>query len=241
MRSTWPTTAIGRTFSWNAAERVRSEPRLGANNIPHMFQLGYVYEFPFGNGKKWATSGVSKAVLGGWQVERHLRCLQGTAVHADRFRRRVEYAGQCADAGPGEADCRQRWAWSATTAHGSTPPRLRVPRGSGSATWAGTPCRGPGVVNTDLSLFRTFKMTERFNLQFRAEAFNMSNTPHFANPSGNANSSDLRTDHVHAIGRGCIRPVARNALRLAPGLLVVNRAPHHRRRSHGDYGVLFRS
>jgi hypothetical protein len=51
--------------------------------------------------------------------------------------------------------------------------------------------RGPGVVNTDLSLFRTFKLTERFNVQFRAESFNLSNTPHFANPNGNANSSNF--------------------------------------------------
>ena len=51
--------------------------------------------------------------------------------------------------------------------------------------------RGPGVVNTDLSLFRTFKLTEKFNLQFRGESFNLSNTPHFANPNGNANSSSF--------------------------------------------------
>ena len=51
--------------------------------------------------------------------------------------------------------------------------------------------RGPGVVNTDLSLFRTFKLTERFQLQFRAESFNLSNTPHFANPNSNANSSNF--------------------------------------------------
>jgi hypothetical protein len=49
--------------------------------------------------------------------------------------------------------------------------------------------RGPGVVNADLSLFRTFRLTERFNLQFRAESFNLSNTPHFNNPNSNANSS----------------------------------------------------
>jgi hypothetical protein len=49
--------------------------------------------------------------------------------------------------------------------------------------------RGPGVINADLSLFRTIRLTERFNLQFRAESFNLSNTPHFANPNGNANSS----------------------------------------------------
>jgi hypothetical protein len=51
--------------------------------------------------------------------------------------------------------------------------------------------RGPGVVNMDLSLFRTFKFSERVNLQFRAESFNLSNTPHFANPNGNANSSSF--------------------------------------------------
>lgn len=45
------------------------------------------------------------------------------------------------------------------------------------------------MVNADLSLFRTFRFTERFNLQFRAESFNLSNTPHFANPNGNVNSS----------------------------------------------------
>ena len=40
--------------------------------------------------------------------------------------------------------------------------------------------RGPGVANLDLSLFRTFKLGRQINLQFRAEAFNATNTPHFA-------------------------------------------------------------
>jgi len=49
------------------------------------------------------------------------------------------------------------------------------------------------VVNMDLSLFRTFKITERVNVQVRGESFNLSNTPHFANPNGNANSSSFGT------------------------------------------------
>ena len=57
--------------------------------------------------------------------------------------------------------------------------------------------RGPGVVNLDLSLFRSFKLNDRFNLQFRAEAFNVSNTPHFANPVSDVNSSELREGPVH--------------------------------------------
>ena len=34
----------------------------------------------------------------------------------------------------------------------------------------------------DLSLAREFKLTERFLLQLRADAFSFTNTPHFANP-----------------------------------------------------------
>ena len=51
--------------------------------------------------------------------------------------------------------------------------------------------RGPGVVNMDFSLFRTFKITEKLDMQFRAEVFNFSNTPHFWNPDSDANSSDF--------------------------------------------------
>jgi hypothetical protein len=35
----------------------------------------------------------------------------------------------------------------------------------------------------NLSLFRTFRMTERFDLQFRAEALNLTNTPALSNPN----------------------------------------------------------
>lgn len=34
----------------------------------------------------------------------------------------------------------------------------------------------------DLSLFRTFKLTERFKLKVRAETLNFSNTPHWSDP-----------------------------------------------------------
>ena len=44
--------------------------------------------------------------------------------------------------------------------------------------------RGPGFANWDFGLFRQFSITERVSLQFRVEAFNFSNTPHFTNPNG---------------------------------------------------------
>jgi hypothetical protein len=53
--------------------------------------------------------------------------------------------------------------------------------------------RGPGFVNFDLSIFRQFALAGSRTLQFRVEIFNVSNTPHFASPSGNgANVSQLQ-------------------------------------------------
>jgi len=44
---------------------------------------------------------------------------------------------------------------------------------------------GPGSSNMDLSLFKNFSVTEKIKGQFRLQAYNLTNTPHFANPNGN--------------------------------------------------------
>ena len=54
--------------------------------------------------------------------------------------------------------------------------------------------RGPGVFSSDLGLFRRFAMSERLRMEFRAEAFNWTNTPKFNNPSGGINSLQLNPD-----------------------------------------------
>jgi hypothetical protein len=46
--------------------------------------------------------------------------------------------------------------------------------------------RGPGTRNLDFSVFRNFNFTEHVRLQFRAEAFNISNTPAFFLPAANS-------------------------------------------------------
>jgi hypothetical protein len=54
--------------------------------------------------------------------------------------------------------------------------------------------RGPGVVNTDVSVSRDFSVTERIKLQFRFESFNFANTPHFGLPGTNVSSMVLNPD-----------------------------------------------
>ena len=60
--------------------------------------------------------------------------------------------------------------------------------------------RGPAAFNSDLGLFRQFKVTERVSLQFRAEAFNFTNTPKFNNPSGNISNLKLNKDGTYQSG-----------------------------------------
>ena len=50
---------------------------------------------------------------------------------------------------------------------------------------------GPDLVNVDFSLFRKFRIKERGSLELRAEWFNLSNTPHFNNPSANISASNF--------------------------------------------------
>jgi hypothetical protein len=48
--------------------------------------------------------------------------------------------------------------------------------------------RGPGRVNFDYSLFKNFPINEKFRMQFRAEFFNLFNTPQFSLPAASIGS-----------------------------------------------------
>ena len=51
--------------------------------------------------------------------------------------------------------------------------------------------RGPGGVNVDFSLFRGFSLGGTRRLEFRAEAFNLTNTPKFGQPNGDITSPNF--------------------------------------------------
>jgi hypothetical protein len=54
--------------------------------------------------------------------------------------------------------------------------------------------RGPGSFQLDASLFRNFQVTEKFRLQFRAESFNITNTPRFGNPGATVSNLTRNAD-----------------------------------------------
>ena len=76
---------------------------------------------------------------------------------------------------------------------------------------------GPGAVNFDFSLFRTFKPLERLEVQFRVDAANLFNTPHFNNPSdaGTSTTSITSGDFLTIISARNDERQFRFGLRLA--------------------------
>jgi hypothetical protein len=159
-------------------------------NQPHNLQFAYVYELPFGSGKKWASNGgAGQKVLGGWQMNGIFSSFVGrqftlsasdASLNMPDNRQTPDQVGPIVYTGCVGSDSGCTFFDTS-----SFVPVTDVRFG----TVGRNTLRGPGVVNMDLSLYRTFKLTEKFDLQFRAEAFNLSNTPHFSNPNGNANSS----------------------------------------------------
>ena len=55
--------------------------------------------------------------------------------------------------------------------------------------------QGPGLATTDFSLAKKFALTERLNLQFRSEFFNIFNRANFNTPNPVVFSGGHRQDH----------------------------------------------
>ena len=53
----------------------------------------------------------------------------------------------------------------------------------------------PGSATYDLSLFKTIRLAERAQLQFRSEFYNILNRVNFSGPGSTADQCDLRADH----------------------------------------------
>jgi hypothetical protein len=164
-----------------------------ATNLVH---VSGTYDLPFGRDRQF-LGGVNKAtdaVLGGWNVNFIYTYQSGQPFTVICATATSEF-GCFADVVQGQdiyASPRSYMHWLNPNAF-SEPP---VATASGQTNYAilggeGQQARGPGFNNLDSSVFKNFTFTETVRLQFRAEAFNTTNTPQFANPSTTLNTSSF--------------------------------------------------
>ena len=132
------------------------------------------YELPFGR----SFSGVRKIVAGGWQINSLAVWATGlpfTVINSSPLGNTGGSDRPNVTGSPSVAD-RTVNAWFNTAAFSAQP--IYTIGTAGRNIIAGPPQR-----HLDLSLFKDFVMGERARLQFRAEAFNITNTPSFAAPN----------------------------------------------------------
>ena len=198
--------SIGVTDNSENNPRVQALAYYGLNRAvlnydrTHNIQITNIYELPFGKGKRWAHGRLSSAMLGGWQLNNILSFLSGTPFSVSASGTSLDLPGsaQRADQVKGNVQI------TGGTGRGQSyfDPLAFVPVTAARFGNAGfNSLRGPGVANWDIGLFREFAVRERVKIQFRAEAFNGTNTPHFSNPGANVSNLTLNTDgSVRSLG-----------------------------------------
>lgn len=161
----------------------RLEKDVSSGNVPHIFSSGFVYELPFGRGRTRSLSGWQDTVAGGWQLAGIVRLQFGSPVAVTQATNLNAFAGfgiqrpnRVADPTlPSDERTTGRFF---NTAAFTQAPQFTI--GSSSRN----PVVGPGYTTADLMIGKTFTITERFKTEFRAEAFNVTNTPPLVNPNG---------------------------------------------------------
>ncbi len=184
---------------WEVGDTLRNfydlsvDRSISAHDLPQSFVNALVYELPVGKGKKFLTDmhPVANAVLGGWQVSTIIRFSSGLPLGFTAPNTLGAYGFQTQR--PNVADLKtaavanptpDKWfEQSAFVAPGT----FEI----GNMTrWAPNIRFGP-TNHADLAILKNFRFAERFKAQFRAEMFNMTNTPQFGRANTTVGNPDF--------------------------------------------------
>lgn len=170
---------------------LRGERALSAWDTPQTLVLSYVYELPFGPGKPLVNRGGALGkMIGGWQINGTTTFMSGIPLQVSGGNASGSFAGLQ----------RPNWNGQNPTLSGAVTSRLlayfntsefsfNAPFTFGNAPRMMPDLRGPGTDEFDLSLFKNTQIREKWQLQFRAEAFNAFNRVQFGVPNVSINSS----------------------------------------------------
>jgi hypothetical protein len=150
-------------------------------DIAHLFTAQFSYELPVGRGRRFLsnTNRIVDSVVGGWQYSGFLTIRSG-------LRFSVSSGVSLLNNGQGNhpnQSCSGAISnpsvnlWFDPTCFSDD----LIPQSYGNA--GVNTLHTDGLQQFDSSLFKTFKITERFNMQVRADAFNTFNHPNFSAPN----------------------------------------------------------
>lgn len=183
---------------WSSAGSIRSwycvrcEHSPSSYDTPHRLTLSATGELPFGKGKMFGSNWnrVVNGVLGGWQANGILTLNSGhPLVFGTAENNSYTFGGgqhPNVVGNPVLSSGQSIYDWFNTAAFAQP---ANFTSGDLSRTYTGV--RTDWTRNLDASLFKTFTATERIHIQFRAEAFNISNTPVFSAPGTTVNGANF--------------------------------------------------
>jgi hypothetical protein len=171
----------------------RLEQDVSNGDIPNAFAASWTYELPFGKGHALHPSSVVGAIVSGWQVSGIVTIQSGLPLAVTQGTNNLSYAGfgtqrpNCSGntALPGDQRTLSKWFNTSAITVNSSQFAL--------GTCSRNPIRGPSYRDADLALLRTIPIHESMRLDFRAEAFNLTNAPPLGAPNTVAGTAAFGT------------------------------------------------
>lgn len=160
-------------------------------NRPHVFTANLVYNAPTMKGKNVFV----RSVLGGWEMASILSYASGPSWTVNTNNSAANVPGGITGTGTSQNNNRPNRLLQDCRSHGGRPDQWWNPAaftldnyqvGTLGSSGVGS-CSGPGLANTDFSVYKNFKLTERVTMQFRTEFFNFFNKTQFRTDSIDTN------------------------------------------------------
>ncbi|MBM3785269.1 MAG: carboxypeptidase regulatory-like domain-containing protein [Acidobacteria bacterium] len=170
-----------------------AERGLSAFDFRHRMTSSFLYELPFGAGRKHDLGKAGNLILGGWQTGGIVTfqtgfpltafCAPGNWQNGGGYCKPDPVPGQKPDLESGQTPNRFFNTNAFTNRIGFTTPAAVAAAGAFRYGFSGrNNFTGPSLASLDFSLNKTFRLTEKQQLEFRTEVFNFPNHPIFAPP-----------------------------------------------------------
>jgi hypothetical protein len=157
-----------------------------------VFVSSVVWDLPLGPGRSHRLGGVAGAIANGWTVTGLITLQSGVPIAVTQATNFNAFAGFGVQrpnlVGDPAMPTGQRSAnqWFSTSAFAAAPPFT-------IGTSSRNPVRGPSYRNVDLAMIRRVRVGTSTTLEFRAEIFNLLNTPPLGAPNGILGTASFAT------------------------------------------------